>query len=349
MYHRIIDTIFFILVFACIVPAQSRLSVHGHLSQAYAFTNGVEFLGIPGNGTTDYRTLALQFGYQMTDDSRLVIQFGHKRLGLSPTMAFRDEIEVDWAFVDYWLLDNIVLKVGKVQLSMGIYNEIREVGTLLPFYRLPFYTYNEGWWTSATVDGVVLSSYLWQSHPWNLELHSFYGGWDMEQLGARAEDCFGTQIWLNTALKGLRVGLEGHRMTYDGASAVVASPTTTNWALSIDGSFSRVVAQAEYLYGRFAPSSWKGYYGYLGLRLTERLMLSGMADFNKLYLDMALPVIYHLRVNNRDYVLGIDFRLQSNVVLKYEHHWANGLSDPQNLFQSPADVQYGILSVSASF
>jgi hypothetical protein len=349
-------TVLLNLIFVAALSAQSRLSVHGHLSQAYAFTDGTEFLGIPKNGTTDYRNLALQFGYDMTDNTRLIIQLGHKRLGTSPTMAFRDELEVDWAFVDYWLLDNVALKAGKVQLSMGIFNEIRDVGTLLPFYRVPFYTYNEGWWTSATVDGLVMSAYLRRSEPWNLEVHSFYGGWSLAELegllpsSARAEDGLGVQVWLNTAIPGLRFGLEGHRVSFEGTNPDPNSSTSTTWTASIDGSFDRVIAQAEYISNGFRTGSWCGYYARLGARLTDRLTINGLGDFGKLDLDMTLQsVTYHVELDNKDYALSLNYRLQSYLVLKFEHHWTKGISNPQNIFETPEDVRYGILSFSASF
>ena len=126
-------------------------------------------------------------------------------------------IELDWAFYERRLADNTSIKVGRVQIPLGIFNEIRDVGTILPFYRPPFVMYREGTFTSETVDGVVLSHTFAAESDWSLDFDVYGGEWELvetdfqvetaEPFIARAEDAWGVQLWLNTPLSGLRFGL----------------------------------------------------------------------------------------------------------------------------------------------
>ena len=70
----------------------SKLSIHGFLTQAYAtaeFSKGGPTpdevtLGIPEDGTFDYRVLALQFRYDITPEDTMIVQFSSRSLGASP-------------------------------------------------------------------------------------------------------------------------------------------------------------------------------------------------------------------------------------------------------------------------
>ncbi len=87
----------------------SKLEVHGFLTQAFATANfgkggflnptvDDQVLGIPEDGTYDYRTLAIQFRYAISPKDTMVIQFSSRALGKSPISDIEDEIELDWAF-----------------------------------------------------------------------------------------------------------------------------------------------------------------------------------------------------------------------------------------------------------
>src|SRR6185295_2209749 len=98
------------------------ITVHGFLTQAYASTDGHQFVGITEGGTTDYRSAALQLRADMTRKDSFAILIAHERLGESPVMSFRDEVELDWLFYEHRFASSAV-KVGRVQIPFGIYNE----------------------------------------------------------------------------------------------------------------------------------------------------------------------------------------------------------------------------------
>src|SRR5688572_30445570 len=121
----------------------SKFMFHGALTQAYGRSDGATVLGIPEDGTSDYRTVSLQFGYALGANDRMVVQLAHERIGESAAMAFRQDVEVDWAFYEHRFSDALTAKAGRVQIPRGIFNEIRDIGTLLPFYRPPSAFYSE--------------------------------------------------------------------------------------------------------------------------------------------------------------------------------------------------------------
>ncbi len=341
---------------------QSKLQIHGYLTQAYAFTDGHQFLGIPDEGTTDYRTLALQFGYALDDNSKLVIQFSHRRMGLSPVMAFEHDVKLDWAFAEYWFTEAIAAKVGKVQLPMGIYNELRDVGTVLPFFRIPYYTYGEGSWASETVDGIVLSTYLLADSPWNFDVSVFYGGWDTIEAGdpsvpvrAHVEDGVGGQLWLNTPVDGLRFGIEAHRSTVSGGSRAAGEKSrATTWTASVDARLERFTFQAESFSYNFGDGSWRSYYAYAGYNINEKLRANAQVDVGRLKLEINEPFFSaSADANNRDFAIGFNYKLSPSLVLKVEHHWMKGYlvdDNPPDFFTGdPVKVQYTIIGASASF
>jgi hypothetical protein len=339
-----------------------RLAFHGYLTQAYAISDDVPLLGIPTEGTTDYRTLALQFRYAIGRRDTLIAQLSHERFGKSAFASLKNDVELDWGFYERQLGDHTSLRVGKVLLPLGIYNEIRDVGTLLPFYRPPFNVYGEGVYTSETVDGLALSHRFRLGRHWAAEASTYYGGFDLlesnpltgEASVARANHDLGFQVWLETPLSGLRVGLAGFRLSLRDQLLAPPDPEVTVKALqvSVDGSFDRFTARAEVQHVTFAPGRYLALTGHVGARLTRRLSVNAQAD--RADVDYTVPVTGP-RFDGRfqdDYAFGFNWAFRADLVLKAEGHWAKGyrIDLPVNFFFDPARrTRYAILSLSATF
>src|SRR6266545_3697550 len=85
--RNVLSTGLVLVTLALATPAaaqETKLQVHGYLTQAYGAAHGGTFLGIPEAGTADYRTAALQLRYTMSASDQFVWQFSHRRLGQSP-------------------------------------------------------------------------------------------------------------------------------------------------------------------------------------------------------------------------------------------------------------------------
>lgn len=343
-----------------------RLSVHGHLSQAYGMTDKHQYLGIPSEGTADYRTAALQFRFQATDRDAMVIQLSHERLGLSPLMGVEPSVDLDWVFYERRLNDATRLRVGKIVMPMGIYNEIRDVGVLLPLYRAPPLMYSERMYAVETLSGASLHGEKWLGQDWRLSADVFGGEWeymqlDLETMG-RARNGLGSQVWLWTPVQGLRVGASALRFT---ASNVMGMPEDyeepqKTFGAALDATFERIFVRSELRHSRFEIGTAEGYYGEVGVPLGRGFSLVAQAEFADFNWDlssffppgMPFPVTFDGNVA-RDQALALRWAPSPSLVFKLEGHRHRGYltEDPllNFLVDPPARFNYGILSVSTSF
>lgn len=384
----------------------SKLQIHGFLSQAYAEAEFVEGrfpapdgspagptqdelnLGIPESGTTDYRNLALQFRYDISPKDTMIIQLSSRALGESPISTVEDEIELDWAFYERRLLDNTSIKVGRIQIPIGIFNQVRDVGTILPFYRPPFVFYREASFTNETVDGLAISHVFGAATDWSVDSEFYFGEWDeletdpftSQVVSARIEDSFGFQLWMNTRVSGLRLGLGGQRRHATGGAEGGVRPigATTSFEdlyVSVDAVFLRWLLRAEAREFENAPSpvpivgaqafqaTFRQFYVQLGLMPTDKIHL--FLQFEQSENESTAEVFSRTgeQTPREDLGIALNYRFSPNVVLKAEHHLVEGEDQrfiPTFTPQGPRppftpvitgldDGSYTIISLSASF
>ena len=359
--------VFFALFLLCSFVAaaqetESNLVVHGFLTQAYAASNGNTIFGIPDEGTTDFRNAALQFRYSLTKKNQIVMQLGHERFGVNQLNDFQSDVKLDWAFIQHSFNDATWIKVGRVQIPIGIYNEIRDVGTILPFYRPSPNVYGDRSFTSETVDGVVGFHRFFQDSSWSVELSPHYGYWEIinnfnpnDVFLDRVENAFGAQVWVNTPLNGLRFGIHRGKQTIrDGLASSEPGKVGSAHAsyLSLDGSFEKFLIRSEYRYVTFPFGHLKAFYVQAGYSITEKISIAAQYDTSRARVDQR-P--FFLADEELDRDLGISFRYHHlpNLVTRFETHWNRGKnsSDPVALLgiDKPLHTFYFILSVSASF
>jgi hypothetical protein len=343
--------------------ASQKLSFHAFLNQAYAISDGHQIFGIPERGTTDYRNVVLQVRYEITPRDIVVTQLSHERQGRSAIGEEREDVEFEWAFYERRLSDATTVKLGKMQLPLGLYNEIRDVGTLLPFYAPPYSVYLDNF-TPENIEGAMVSHSFARDSDWSVETDFYYGGWDrIEQDAAtgrvgraRAENGVGTQLWLNTPVPELRFGLGAFRFDVEeGLHQVEETDTLQVYALSADSSFGRVQLRAEGIWSelpfRLTPDVvlpnlvYVGYYGQIGVELTPKWGLTWKSDFAEIRLNSGLADLDW----NEDHALGIAYRFRYNVIAKAEVHQNKGLLVEDEIVTVPVKTRYGILSWAVSF
>ncbi len=339
----------------------SKLSIHGFLTQAYATsslskgglfspTTDELILGIPEDGTFDYRAMALQFRYQITDKDVMIVQLSSRSLGNSPINDVEDDIELDWAFYERRIGDNTSVKIGRVQIPFGIFNELRDVGTVLPFYRPAYVMYQEGSFTSETVDGVVFSHTFAPASNWALEADIWFGEYDFFEVNpfleggqaspAKAEDAIGFQLWLNTPLPALRFGLGGQRRDVTGGLVGIfrladESDQFEDWYFSFDLDLEKYVFRGEYR--EFTADSGQIFFGgdftvsYLqaGFHPTEKFRIYAQAEFSQADHDpedfirpFGIPASQAISADLReDFAISLNYLFAPHLVLKVEHHF----------------------------
>ena len=363
--RNVLSTGLVLITLALATPAaaqETKLQVHGYLTQAYGAAQGGTFLGIPEGGTADYRTAALQLRYTMTPNDQFVWQFSHRRLGTSPITVGEPELKVDWLFYSRQM-GNLDLRVGRLPIPAGIYNEVRDVGVLLPLYRAPYDFYLEGAFTSETVDGLSAGYHLFADAPWNVEVSLFGGRYDMtnsntsyDSVGTpiahtpevvNVDNALGTQLWLNTPVDGVRAGFGASRLDVQSGDF---EGKWTEWHGSLDARTHWATLQAEYRRFAIPDVNYTAGYVYAGFHATPQLTLHGQMEFSDVVLTTApgAPKFDY----DRTKTIGVSYAFRSDLVMKGEYHATNGhWSDaPVSPIGYPlGKVSYFLVSFSTSF
>lgn len=338
-------------------PDEGRLSIHGYLTQGYAVSDGTPFYGMTDQGSTDFRYAALQFRYDKKENGFLV-QVNHRRLGKSPITDFESALNVNWAFYERRTEQGLAIRVGRVPVPRGIYNERRSIGVVLPFYRAPVIFYDEGAYFSETIDGLVLSKTFWSDRTWNLDAHLYGGGWYLlayDQTGSeyvvnriRSENAIGSQLWVNTPIEGLRFGASAQTYRWESLTDGMTQQVK-EYQASVDATFSRFMVRAETELMDFTTDDYYASYLQTGINLTRKLSFN--TQFEYAYeRNWSFPVYEEEFDWHKAAGVGIVYKFAPSLVFKAEHHWNKGIqveqpADPAN----PPRFSYGILSLSASF
>lgn len=343
----------------------SKLTVHAHLTQAYGVSHGGLVTGLGKSGTADYRRAAIITRFDASPANRFVIQLAHRRLGDSPTMQFEEDIKLDMAFFEHRFRNGTTARVGKTVMPWGIYNEIRYVGTLQPFYRAPLSVYWEGTYTSETIDGVLVSHRFRSGKPWELAADAFGGSYNFLEFGTfqlsptsppvyigarlQAKNVLGGKLWLSTPIEGVRLGASGRRHT-DVAGIIPRGNgfQSREWTASLDGTFDRWMLRAEENNTKSEGFVLASRYGQFGVRALPKLWVNVQSEFMNIYVPISPARTVKM---TRDNAVGLNLFLDPMTVLKIEAHNTNGFNVEEviNIFGTPRKGSYFISSFSVSF
>lgn len=307
-----------------------RLSFHGALMAGFGKSDGPQYFGINSDGTTNYRTLALQFGYKVADNDRVVIQLLHRQLGESPLQAVEPTIAPIWAFYEHREGD-WSFKFGRNPLPRGLFNETRFIGTLLPFYRVGKDVYGE---TLENIDGIVVSRRV-NAGGWGIDANAFTGGFDIKALlpGAtavqtykvRADQSVGASIIVRTPLEGLRFGAYGH--DYQTLPKATSPQRTKTFMYSADGDFSHFWARGEYsnfVQHGSSSSVFHAWYAQTGIKFDEKFQVAFEHGDAKTLVGFPAPIpAVDLPFSNYNGV-AFNYSPQSNVRYKLEWNHQEG-------------------------
>lgn len=357
-----------------------KFQIFGHLTQAYGWSDRGSIRGTTEDGTTDLRNLALQFRWEKSDREAVVVQLSHERRGDDFLFPREDELEIDWAFYQRRIGVVSELKVGRLNAPLGIYNEIRDVGTLLPFFDLPLSFYAGVLSSAETVDGISVARTFAARTAWDLEATLYFGGWrtfeqrvnpdarfSVENLEARAENGSGLQLWLNTPVSGVRLGAGLLTWELDGTlSGPVRRDHWRSAHLSLDASRDKWMVRSEFRrwdfeqdLGAFAggPSQLAdarrdGFYLQVGAWITPRLGIFG--QFEDLALSDRLNLL-DLEQLYEDVAVSINYRWGTEVLMRAELHRSDTLL-PLGLQTQPipqggatTEVTWAIVGLSVEF
>ena len=340
-----------------------KLKIFGSISWAYGETDGIKYRGVPEDGTGDLRNAALQLRYTASERNEFVLQLAHERVGTSPTNDFRDDVEVDWLFWNHTFSDGTRLRLGRVPLPIGFYNEIKDIGTALPFYRPSGNFYGEGTWTSDSVDGLVLSRQLFQVGDWSVSGDLYYGEWErIENDGstltvgeADITEAIGFYSWLESPSGNFRLGVGANQFQAEGGVFLppgVTDDEETRY-LSLQAGSERVTFRFEISRRDFTGGYWQPYYAELVVRATDKLQFAGIYDVG--HLKFVIPFFATFDDDiEEDFGLAASYELRPNLVLKAEHHWVEGWGQIEDrqlsfFFDPPEEIQLFLIGAAFTF
>ena len=328
----------------------SKLSIHGYISQAYAVSESHQIFGIPTDGTTDYRDLALQFRYDQDRKNSFVVQLRQERLGDSPRS--RDDVELDWAFYQRNFSDRFSLKAGRIPLPLGVFNEAGGAAATSPFFR-PTAEFYERQYTSKTLEGVLASGSLGAPAGWSFDVDGYFGQWTLDQWGSGeqndARNAYGAQVWANTPILGVRIGGGAYRCDVEPPAGQTVDYLMVHG--SVDADLDRWRLTAEYLTGNLDYyGRYKAWYGQVGYQVSRRVSVHARGSIAR----MDIPVNGHSIHPDlsEDLGLAVNYALHPALLFKVEGHTNEGLlreDMPRNLYAPPSRTRYLIASVVASF
>ena len=314
-----------------------RLTVHGSINIGYGKTDGLPYFGMTKDGTSEQRAVALQFGYKLGDKDRLVTQFLHRKFGRSPLNQVEPDFFPVWAFYEHKFDNGVGVKLGRTPLPRGIYNEVRFIGTLLPFYRTGSVVYGE---TLENLDGVVVSK-TFNVGAFKIESHAFGGGFDLKYQvpsatgnavgNSRQENTIGAQAWLTTPIPGVRLG--GFVSSFASVPRLTIPKAqrpgrTTSAMYSLDASYEQGFVRGEWTTfdgkGPTSRTNFDAYYVQGGFRPTERFLIAAEYNFgnNRAMLPAPIPAI-DIPIT-KDVGIGFTFKPSASVALKLEGHRNEG-------------------------
>jgi len=332
-----------------------HLTLHGYLTQGYAYSTDLPVLGIPTEATGNYRTAALQFRYAVTGADNLVLQIRHAEIGNSPYIAGNDAVSLDWVFYQRRISTGS-LRIGRVPMPLGMLAETRDVGTLMPFYRAPASVYFEGF---RTVDGAMLSHAFDLPARFNVDVSAFGGGFNgktvlrgpygVSAVDSRFEEARGGNIVVGTPISGLRVGGSAMRMReMDTLTSKPATQVDVRYA-SVEYAKERFFVRSELAHVGFNTTHILNRYVHAGVKLTERIGVNGQVDFSDYNIGTAAgPFTFE---NTADRAASANYALTSSVVFKIEHHRVKGYDFDTFVMPggTPGKTSYTIGSVSVAF
>jgi len=330
-----------------------KFTLHGYFTQGFAKADGLPLYGITKTGTWDYRVLALQARYQITDDDQLVVQTRYERNGLS--LLNTTAAEIQWAYYQHQF-GSVTAAIGKAPIPDGLYNNLREVGTVLPFYRAPPNFYTIGF---ETVEGIVLT-HATTLGAWKLESTVYGGGITVTFPFAtpdgptvvrdRHDYNFGYQVWLDTPIPGVRIGTQFQSFQ------VSAGPTDTVrnslFGGSFDATFDHYFVRGEYqglTFKDYGPNGTDEFerdgWGEAGIKLIKPLSLNVQISQSAIH----YPGRTYRWVDDR--AVGVTYALNPSVVFKLEGHHHTGYDFDQfvDVAGAAGKSNFGIFSVSTSF
>ena len=117
----------------------TKMRINGFLSQGYIKSQDNNFFGESKDGSFQINEFGLTLNGELSDNLRVGLQLLSRDLGAEGN----NKINIDWGMVDYRPKNWLGVRIGKVKLPIGLYNQGRDSDFLRPAVFLPQSIYDE--------------------------------------------------------------------------------------------------------------------------------------------------------------------------------------------------------------
>ncbi len=348
------------------IASDAPVEIHGFVSQGFILGFGNEFLAASKSGSVEFSEAGLNFTRQLPPDLRTGVQLFTQDLG--PLGNYRPDF--DWYYLDYRRWDWLGVRVGRIKVPFGLYNELNDIDVARVPILLPqsIYQADHREFLFAQTGGEIYGDVA-LGPAGSLEYRA-YGGTLPGQLpegpgtpgitvtDTRVPYLYGGRLLWSTPLDGLVAGASGQAVRFDAVylldPAVLAFlqmqqllPADQTVELPVKFRVSRWIASLQYAaYDWDVSAEYSRWTGEFYSRaptifppetVNERYFL--MASYR---LDWFTPGVYYsgyfINVDDRkghqnythDIAATTRFDLNAHCLLKLEGHYARGTAALDN-------------------
>jgi hypothetical protein len=235
------------------------IDIHAFVTQGFILTSNNNYLALDTkHGSFQYSEVGLNFTKDLTDRLRLGLQLFAEDIG--PTGNYN--ATVDWFYADYRWKDWLGLRVGRVKIPFGLYNEVQDVDSarlpiLLPQSVYPLENSND----LLAQTGGELYGYLRMRGAGALDYHAYLGTIfapipATPPTAPYLEDfnvpyVAGGRLMWELPVEGLRIGSSAQALRVDGN--LLSGPATIKeevpgilWVASVEYSAHDLLLATEY-------------------------------------------------------------------------------------------------------
>ncbi len=226
-------TLFFLIrpssVYSYDIP---EIHIHGFLSQGYFWSTENQYLGDSEEGSFEFNEIGINFTSELFEDLRFGIQIFSRDMG----EYGNNDLEVDWAFLDYHKKDWAGVRVGKIKMPYGLFNKERDADMLrIPVF-LPQTVYPEGIREMLVAfQGIELYGSCSLNQMGDIDYEAFIGTLDIDD-----DSPFLTNMFLYVAIQAVAQGVDVGNYLPRGLNALQTDSTRIEggkitWNTSISG------------------------------------------------------------------------------------------------------------------
>ncbi len=338
----------------------------GFASQGFLANTGVNnYLGDTSNGTSDFREYAANASYSFGK-----FRVGAQVFGQELGAYGNDKVKLDWAVADYQLAQWFGVRVGRVKMPRGLYNEALDLDSIRPFVLLPQSVYDARLRDfNAAINGGMIYGNVGLRKFGNLDYKAFYGdipmsvnsgagdylntGLAAQNLAIGMDHTLGGSLFWNTPLAGLRAGYSYSEFAGLNTNRRIAFGTFSFDYTKTADYYKRHLVSLEYSRGDwvFAAEAGRERADFLLVGFGPNSYLPAKIDYAyasasrriNTWLELGTYVSYsqdrqatNPLLRQADYALSTKFDVTAHLVFKLEGHYLNGAG---KIFDTTAQPQ----------